>query len=56
VELYELPEIVLARIPELREYRFLVGLVNNKRDRTIARIHDHDLLIGATATSWSAIG
>ena len=42
VELYELPQIVLARVPELREYRFLVAdeqiVIVDPRDRSIALV------------------
>jgi len=44
VELYELPQIVLARVPELREYRFLVAdeqiVIVDPRDRSIALVID----------------
>jgi hypothetical protein len=42
VELYELPQIVLVRVPELREYRFLVAdeqiVIVDPRDRSIALV------------------
>jgi hypothetical protein len=44
VELHELPTIVLDRVPELRDYRFLVAdeqiVIVDPRDRSIALVID----------------
>jgi len=44
VELYELPRIVLDRVPELRDYRFLVAdeqiVIVDPHDRSIAMVVD----------------
>jgi hypothetical protein len=44
VELHELPTIVLDRVPELRDYRFLVAddqiVIVDTHDRSIALVID----------------
>jgi hypothetical protein len=44
VELYELPVIVMDRVPELREFRFLVAdeqiVIVDPHDRSIALVID----------------
>jgi len=44
VELYELPRVVLDRVPELRDYRFLVAdeqiVIVDPHDRSIAMVVD----------------